>query len=861
MATDLAQLLLSTGLVTAEALQEALQRQVVFGGSLDTNLLEIGTQSETDVLAALSQALGAPAVGREQIDQIGAHMSRLFPLVFAETYHLVPYRLVEQDFWVLLNSVPDPQLLERIAERLQLRPKPLVTTEVRLHYAMHQLYRTALLPRFVTLLQKLDNTLPKRAPSSSPSGGEHVLSWGLSSGHIAPARARGDRGRGGLDIKGLLARLESASDRDSIVEILLGAALAVFDYAALFSVQGGTVRGWRGTTTEATQRLVRLSLSVELPSVFQTIYATGGHYLGPLPQNSVNAQLLSDMGRVAPRAALLAPISVGGKIAAILWADNGATAVSSKRVAAVLLLAQRAGIGLEGLIRKRKATAQRLIDTQSGTLPAASVGGNAPVAAPGAPPLAAAQPVAAPDDESWLVDDAGIGLSPPPAVEPPLPSALPLQAALAGVAVSPATSGAEQWGTARLHDVARPPPDAGEVAAVELAAPTADATEDYKAFAEVTDSPEQALDDWEDVLVETAGIADGPAAAAAANRRRQAAPPSVSWDEVIAEAERAAHIVAARAAESVEVAGTLVDETELLFDSLDAQDTETRRAAIERLIGLGAAIDAELRERFPGRVTYNPLAPDARLLPFRRSSGLLELIGTRGASTASVVLPHLESTDAVKRFFAIYFLHAVSYPPALGALARRLYDPEPRNRYLAADALRTYSAEPGYSYIVQGLRDQLKVPILESQVATVQVLGQLRDPNAVPSLIPLVVASRPELGGAAASALAVICGQAFGQDVTQWAAWWQSHYNQPRPAWLVESLRHPSAVIAQLANNELALLSGRNVPFDPNGPPELRETTTRAWEAWWEQASGARQAARARAANPTTEDGSTLLIG
>ena len=61
-----------------------------------------------------------------------------------------------------------------------------------------------------------------------------------------------------------------------------------------------------GTNQEITQRITQISLHLELPSVFQTIYATRGHYLGPLPNNTVNDGLLQQLARKPPRAALLA---------------------------------------------------------------------------------------------------------------------------------------------------------------------------------------------------------------------------------------------------------------------------------------------------------------------------------------------------------------------------------------------------------------------------------------------------------------------------------------------------------------------------------------------------------------------------
>ena len=822
MSQDLGKRLITSGAVTEAALNEALQRQVVFGGSLDTNLLEVGAATEEVLLLALGEALALPTANREQIEQIGQHIPRLFPLVFAETYHLVPYNLVEQDLAVLVNAAPDDQLFTHIRERLRLRVSGVVTTEARLHYAMYRLYGTALQPRFANLLSRLDG----RAPDSPGPENEHVLSWGLSNAVITPTAARGDDKRRGLDVRGLLSRVDAATDRDSVVEGLLSAALAVFDFAGLFAVHGDLINGWRGSSSEVTQRLARISLNVELPSVFQTIYVTGGHYLGPLPHNSINAKLLEDMGRGVPRAALLAPISVGGKLAAILYADNGARGVSSKRVAAVLLLAQRTGMAFERLIRRQKARADkgfvaRVDDPESLEIGPITI--SAEGESWGVQERAAATPAAVAD---------GVV---PATVESPAAPTIASQ-------TSSAASFSEAWGAMRLSEIESTDgegadigdeivlePEEVEAAAVD-AAPTA-SSPTYTAFADVSDSPRAALDDWQDVLLETTGL---ERTGRPSSRRAQAAPPSVTWEDVIAEAEHAQNAMTAAA--PVEVAGTVIDTRELLFDSLEAQSPEVRHDAVEKLLALGTSIDDELRSRFPGRLAFDPFAISSALPAFRACSGLLELIAARGVSAAPIVLPHLESPEAFRRFFAIYFLHAVAYPPALSALARRLYDAEPKNRFLAAETLRAYAGEPGYAHVVQSLRDQLRVPILESQVAAVQILGQLREPTAVPSLIPLVVAKRADLAGAAASALAVICGQAFGADVARWAEWWQNHYNRLRAAWLVESLRSPTLALVRLAHNELVLLSGRNVRFDFESAAG-RESAIRDWEEWWSQAA------------------------
>jgi hypothetical protein len=886
MADLLAETLIRERLTAARDVEEALKRQVVEGGGLDTLLLEAGVIAEAALLRALGEAYSLPTAGAVEIESVPPHIPRLFPLLFAETYHLVPFRLVGQNLGVLVNRSAEPQIYDRIYERLSLRVQPTVTTEVRLHHAMCRLYGTALLPRYRAILAKLDGDQAVDELTKHTATTSHVVSWGLSTVTLTPARRREDVKKGGL-----LARLTAADDRDAIVDILLEIVASTFEFAAMFVVHGEQVNGWRGVNAETTARIARVSLPVTLPSVFQTIYATNGHYLGPIPTNSVNTQLIEDLGRAAPRTAFLAPILVGGKLAAIIFADNGTKPVSSKRVASLLLVSHRAGMCLETLIRRKRAVADKLIAETTGapesptnaqdlvaetpppteaeitvledeefellpTLTEAVPAEPTPFAAPthdalevteDGPLPPAAEPNAVPEEQdAWesvnlnVVDTAAAAQAarvilgaPPPAPVSLSTSSIEEETSSPPAAVPPIEAEAEEIAPVEVaaEDVAvvveAPTPETPvsiEAWGEAVAQAEAEEVDDgYVAFSDIDETPEQSIDDWQDVLVETAGLernvdnrprppTDGP----------DSVPPSVTWENVIAEAEAAPDLLAISTMRKVEVAGTQIDERGLLLDTLDATDPEVWRNAIERLVPLGTALDADIQGRFPGKINFDPFTADVHLPPFSRCSGITALIAARGTGAAELVLPFLESANSLHRFVAVYYLYAVSYAPAVELLARRLYDAEPRTRFLAADALRTYQAEPAYRRIIQGLRDHLKVPVFEAQVATVQVLGQLREPSAVPSLIPLVVSPRQALARASSSALTVICGQSFGADVSRWAEWWQSHFNKPRQTWLTDGTKHDDPNVRKIAVRELQLLTGRNAVSDSGAVPEPR---------------------------------------
>lgn len=783
----LAQALLTQRLLPEAEIEQALQRCVIDGGSLDTNLLEAGTLSEADVLQAFGAVYNLPMATRQAIDAIEARLVQTFPVVFAETYHVVPFRFQSGILQVLVQKPLDPTVVERVAKRLQIQLVGVFTCEVRLHYAMHKLYGTELLPRYRALLAQLDGPSVQDAVPTVPlsTSEQHQLNWGVSPSRVSPARAAGGMRSDRHDVRSQVARLDAATDRDGLVEVLLGFAVALFDFAGLFLVQNQHVRGWRSLDARRTHRLMQLDLAPDEPSIFQTLLQTGGPYLGPIPHLQAHQNLLTALGRPAPHAALLAPIVVGGKIAAILYCDNGMRSMAPKKVAALLVLVGRCGLRFEDLIRERKR--QTRTHEQS--------------------TQAADQPMVAHKTAHANVDRV-------------LQELEAEDAAAKRVAVSsqtlPAASAADWMSTTGLQALAQTVDESFE-----------QSRQDPMPLAAQTLA--------EDLLPEQDGFDEDseelPLAATPIPQMPMSNAVAISWDDVIEEAQRAASLTPQRFA-TVQVHQTAVEQRDLLFDGLDSTDPNVRQSAIAGLLALGRSIDQELTRRFPGTLSIDPLRTLPRdMPPFVRLNGLTELFVARGPDAAGLVLPHLESNVVLCRWAAVYYLSCVHYPQACEALARRLYDTEPRIATLAVEALTHYRAEAGYRRIVQGLREQLRVPVVETQVTAIQILGQLREPSAVPALIPLVVASSSLVARSAASALAVVCGQAFGADLQAWQSWWQANYTKPRTQWLMGGLAHQSSTIRRVAHGELQRLTGHVVTFKPETFQDDGAGLLKAWQA------------------------------
>lgn len=361
MSVRLATHLLQERLIPPQRIDDLLQLQVVTGGSLDTLLLEGDLLDEMHLLAAMSEAFKLPSAGKEEIDEIPERLTEIFPRAFAETYRLIPYRMVDRNLLVLVAEPPNPNIVQRIEQRLRIFIHPAITTEARLLYALQRMYGVPLGERYTELLHRLDtaaaNFVDRRAPqpapqlsvvestaATEPPAQERVS---LPSASIATAP---------MDLDTALRRMVLGQSRDQLIDVLLAFSNQTFQFAGLFIVVEGRLLGFRGRgDANAEYRISHLRIPLNVASMFRTVHETRGPYLGQVPASSINREVMGELGRADPKTALLVPFVIGERVAGILYADNGRRGVPSKRVADILVLATQLGRHFERLIQRKKS--------------------------------------------------------------------------------------------------------------------------------------------------------------------------------------------------------------------------------------------------------------------------------------------------------------------------------------------------------------------------------------------------------------------------------------------------------------------------------------------------------------------------
>jgi hypothetical protein len=381
------ELLVQAGACDPDAIRAALQNQVIFGGRLGTNLLELGAVAEPALAEALRRRHGAPTLSGVLKLERGV-LALLRPDV-ADRHEVVPYLLADRRLAILVCDPTDLAMLDEVAFATGKQVHPIVVPEARLWALLREGYGIERQLRgidvdFGALRRAEPVAEAERAPVAVLSQdlmGEAEFSaiygetgaWALGggaaapvgapppapeddvveltdllapepaelapalaaalapgAGHAPPARfvpqgpRREEPEPPPLGFDEALRALEGVTDRTAIARIVLRYARSRFRRAALLTVNRGAAHGWQGTGEGlAGDRARRVRIALGVPGVVDTVARTQAHFLGPIPKTEANVRLLKQLGGGVPGNALLVPILALGRVVNLFYADAG----------------------------------------------------------------------------------------------------------------------------------------------------------------------------------------------------------------------------------------------------------------------------------------------------------------------------------------------------------------------------------------------------------------------------------------------------------------------------------------------------------------------------------------------------------
>src|SRR3954468_20241341 len=155
MAARLSDFLVHDGALPVETVRVAVARQIVYGGALDTALLEMDALAEATIWHELSHASGLPIPDPDLVHASNPAASAEFDAVRSERCRAVPVGRRGNRLQLLGGDPIEREALREVSAELALDLELYVVPEVRLKMARQIVYGQPVPPRFVRLLGRV----------------------------------------------------------------------------------------------------------------------------------------------------------------------------------------------------------------------------------------------------------------------------------------------------------------------------------------------------------------------------------------------------------------------------------------------------------------------------------------------------------------------------------------------------------------------------------------------------------------------------------------------------------------------------------------------------------------------------------
>ncbi len=883
---SLSSLIVQREIASIREVEEALSRQVLYGGDLVTNLLEVVLAQESPLTQALAESFGMqPAVIGELPRSPGDAM-RLVPKDLAIRHSILPLAAdktgivvavaepltvdVEQELSFALSvpvaqrvsplfrirqaiareyGVPLERRYQRLLARLAGTELPGTNSMPPLASASSSLVAEPLrmrsdIPRLATVEMPAVKVPPAKSrratplsnppppppqpapseesiPQTSPSGhpytknpsvipaahhpavvlaevpqapalpsgiGEAVPSAGPTSPRATsdlppgsfrrpsvPAPRPPRRRRGPLTLEVAVAEMDDTADRDAVLDLFFEFAKQFFEYSAFFLVRAESADGRDAFGTGLSRdKVPALTIPLEAPSMVAAVLDKRSPAL-VLPGTRVDHGLLSELQVDARTPLLLFPLVVRKKSVAFLLGDGADAGVDPEVAVDLSKLASAAASAFERLIVRRKLTAAAMPKPSNPTQQAAFAS-EATTRTEVTPFLrsgaASLQPAVTQTSVHIVQELNADGSPPPPSVDE------------------------------RVRRVSEPPPDEPPPATVvQVRRPSGPPIPRE----EPTKDTRQTFS-WEDYVPPASEQKSVPARRPPAPIPTQPPLPSVIVD---------------------------VDQ--------DYRDLIDRHLAGDEAAGLlllraGQHAMPEIMQRFPGPVNIDRIRYTEPNPPRAQDAGpLLRLIAGQRRVAFPFVISRVEDPDPARRMWAVLLISELPYPEAIKPVVARLFDPDPYVRAAAHIAGRAIAEHHAQSIVerIAAIASSPDEPMARRE-ASIEALGELREPLAGMLLINALADPTHELADAARIALRTLTRHDFGSDPRKWFAFWQAHGSDSRQEWLIEAIAGDDLDLANHAADEMSALAKRTFGFRRDLPMREREKVRLDVQAWWE---------------------------
>lgn len=279
-------LLLRDAVITLTQLEQSLRAQVLGGGRLGTNLIELGFVDINTLGRYLARAMDVPLAIADRFDKATPEILEKLGAELADHYTAIPLGLVKDEphtMAVAMSMPLDGKIISGLERALKMAVKPYVAPELRLVYYLERYYGIKRQTRFTRAPDKDSEQKPRRERRATQPF------RGLASPptiQIQPQRKRNSgavasRPPEALSFEEACKVVDGANERDDIADAVLQFTTGRFECAAVFMIRAQNAIGWRARAPGlGADALTRMNIPLGGASVFQAAHDTSAPYRG-----------------------------------------------------------------------------------------------------------------------------------------------------------------------------------------------------------------------------------------------------------------------------------------------------------------------------------------------------------------------------------------------------------------------------------------------------------------------------------------------------------------------------------------------------------------------------------------------------
>jgi len=273
---------------------------------------------------------------------------------------------------------------------------------------------------------------------------------------------------------------------------------------------------------------------------------------------------------------------------------------------------------------------------------------------------------------------------------------------------------------------------------------------------------------------------------------------------------------------------------EVVLDEIEKAREGDIEDALAEAVDRAPEVLGELNRRFPGKLRVDRFAISGRALRAAQYGGLLELVIRLGSVASEILIEKMAAPQRDVRFYATVCTAELRPRNAVYALAERLFDQDFGVRACAIEALAGY---PVHDLSTALSRARRAVHSTDPEVvgAAAAAIVELGDTESVSDLIG-VIERNDRAGDHARRALVSLTAQDFGASERKWRKWYETARMRHRIEWLIEGLAHKEDSIRENAINDLRRLTGEYFGYHHDLPRREREAAAGRWSSWWSDA-------------------------